>query len=77
MEFAKIIDTMHTAKDQDKRFVSLFGSETFRSSILYFRPGERTDRHGKRIVRRISRQTQREEKITVRTWGICPFCQEL
>jgi mannose-6-phosphate isomerase-like protein (cupin superfamily) len=45
MEFANINDTMRTAKDQDKRFMPLFGSETFRSWILYFRPGEHTDMH--------------------------------
>ena len=45
MEFANINDTMRTAKDQEKRFMPLFGSETFRSWILYFRPGEHTDMH--------------------------------
>ncbi len=45
MEFANINDTMRTAKEQDKRFMPLFGSETFRSWILYFRPGEHTDMH--------------------------------
>ena len=45
MEFANINDTMRLAKDQDKRFIPLFGSETFRSWILYFRPGEHTDMH--------------------------------
>ena len=45
MEFANINDTMRTAKDEDKRFMPLFGSETFRSWILYFRPGEHTDMH--------------------------------
>ena len=45
MEFANINDTMRTAKDQDKRFIPLFGSETFRSWMLYFRPGEHTDMH--------------------------------
>ena len=45
MEFANINDTMRTAKDENKRFIPLFGSETFRSWILYFRPGEHTDMH--------------------------------
>jgi mannose-6-phosphate isomerase-like protein (cupin superfamily) len=45
MEFANINETMRTAQDQDKRFIPLFGSETFRSWILYFRPGEHTDMH--------------------------------
>ena len=45
MEFANINDTMRTAKDENKRFVPLFGTETFRSWILYFRPGEHTDMH--------------------------------
>ena len=45
MEFANINDTMRTAKDEEKRFIPLFGSETFRSWILYFRPGEHTDMH--------------------------------
>ena len=34
MEFANINDTMRTAKDEEKRFIPLFGSETFRSWIL-------------------------------------------
>ena len=45
MEFANINDTMQAAKDGTKRFVPLFGSDTFRSWILYFRPGEHTDMH--------------------------------
>ena len=45
MEFANINDTMRTAKDEDKRFVPLFGSDTFRSWILYFQPGDHTDMH--------------------------------
>jgi mannose-6-phosphate isomerase-like protein (cupin superfamily) len=45
VEFANINDTMRTAHDENKRFVPLFGSETFRSWILYFRPGEQTDMH--------------------------------
>lgn len=45
MEFANINDTMRAAANADKRFVPLFGSETFRSWILYFRPGEHTDMH--------------------------------
>jgi mannose-6-phosphate isomerase-like protein (cupin superfamily) len=45
MEFANINDTMRTAKEQDKRFVPLFGADNFRSWILYFRPGEHTDMH--------------------------------
>ena len=38
MEFANINETMRTAKNQDKRFIPLFGSETFRSWIIHFRP---------------------------------------
>ena len=45
MEFANINDTMQAAQDGNKRFVPLFGSETFRSWIIYFRPGEQTDMH--------------------------------
>lgn len=45
MEFANITDTMRTAHDENKRFVPLFGTDTFRSWILYFRPGEHTDMH--------------------------------
>jgi hypothetical protein len=33
MEFANINDTMRTAKEEDKRFVPLFGTETFRSLL--------------------------------------------
>jgi hypothetical protein len=36
---------MRAAKDDNKRFVPLFGMDTFRSWILYFRPGEHTDMH--------------------------------
>ena len=39
MEFANINDTMQAAKDGNKRFVPLFGSDTFRSWILYFTSG--------------------------------------
>lgn len=45
MEFANINDTMRTAQNENKRFMPLFGSDTFRSWILYFRPGEHTDMH--------------------------------
>ncbi len=45
MEFANINDTMRTAQNESKRFVPLFGSETFRSWILYFQPGDHTDMH--------------------------------
>ncbi|HEY7165194.1 MAG TPA: cupin domain-containing protein [Candidatus Binatia bacterium] len=45
MEFANLNDTIERAKIENKRFVPLFGNETFRSWILYFRPGEHTDLH--------------------------------
>jgi mannose-6-phosphate isomerase-like protein (cupin superfamily) len=45
MEFANLNDTMNTAKNDNKRFVPLFGNSVFRSWILYFRPGEHTDMH--------------------------------
>ena len=45
MEFANIEENMCTAKDENKRFMPLFGTDTFRSWMLYFRPGEHTDMH--------------------------------
>jgi mannose-6-phosphate isomerase-like protein (cupin superfamily) len=45
MEFMNIDDAMRNAKEENKRFVPLVGTETFRSWILYFRPGEHTDMH--------------------------------
>ena len=45
MEFANLNDTMRMANDENKRFVPLFGSDTFRSWIIYFHPGEHTDMH--------------------------------
>src|SRR5262249_18348502 len=45
MEFANINDTMRTAQQENKRFVPLFGADTFRSWILYFMPGDHTDMH--------------------------------
>ena len=45
MEFANLNDTIKQAENENKRFVPLFGNETFRSWILYFRPGEHTDMH--------------------------------
>ena len=45
MEFANLNDTMNMAKNDNKRFVPLFGNEVFRSWIIYFRPGEQTDMH--------------------------------
>ena len=45
MEFANIEENMRTAKDENKRFMPLFGTDTFRSWMLYFRPGEHTDMH--------------------------------
>jgi len=45
MEFANINDTMRMAEDEKKRFVPLFGSDSFRSWILYFQPGDHTDMH--------------------------------
>ena len=55
MEFANINDTMRTAKDEDKRFMPLFGTDTFRSWILYFRPGEHTDMHYPFVAGNLSR----------------------
>lgn len=45
MELANIEATKRQANAENKRFVPLFGNETFRSWILYFRPGEQTDMH--------------------------------
>ncbi len=45
MDFANINDTAEQAKNQNKRFMPLFGVDNFRSWILYFRPGEHTDMH--------------------------------
>jgi mannose-6-phosphate isomerase-like protein (cupin superfamily) len=45
MEFANIDDVMQAARDENQRFVPLFGTENFRSWIIYFRPGEHTDMH--------------------------------
>ena len=45
MEFANINETMRTATEEKKRFVQLFGTDTFRSWILYFMPGDHTDMH--------------------------------
>lgn len=45
MDFANIDDTAQKAKDENKRFMPLFGVDSFRSWILYFRPGEHTDMH--------------------------------
>ena len=45
MEFANVDETKRKANEESKRFVPLFGNETFRSWILYFRPGEHTDMH--------------------------------
>jgi mannose-6-phosphate isomerase-like protein (cupin superfamily) len=45
MEFANINDTMRAAEDEKKRFVPLFGADSFRSWILYFQPGDHTDMH--------------------------------
>jgi len=45
MEFANINDTMRAAKDENKRFVPLFGNENFRFWILYFLSGDYTDMH--------------------------------
>jgi mannose-6-phosphate isomerase-like protein (cupin superfamily) len=36
---------MRTAKDENKRFVPLFGAGNFRSWLLYFQPGDHTDMH--------------------------------
>jgi mannose-6-phosphate isomerase-like protein (cupin superfamily) len=45
MDFANINDRIDTAKNENKRFVPLFGNDSFRSWMLYFRPGEHTDMH--------------------------------
>jgi quercetin dioxygenase-like cupin family protein len=45
MEFANINDTMRAAREENKRFVPLFGAGNFRSWILYFLPGDHTDMH--------------------------------
>ena len=73
MEFANITDTMRTAKDENKRFVPLFGTDTFRSWILYFRPGEHTDMHYPFVARNLSRARgqsvgQRAQRRRPRFW---------
>ena len=45
MDFANIEDTVRVAEDQKKRFIPLFGTDNFRSWMLYFQPGDRTDMH--------------------------------
>jgi mannose-6-phosphate isomerase-like protein (cupin superfamily) len=45
MDFVNINETMEQAKSEKKRFVPLFSSDTFRSWILYFQPGDHTDMH--------------------------------
>jgi len=45
MEFVSLNRKMAEAKEENKRKLNLFGSENFRSWILYFLPGDGTDMH--------------------------------
>ncbi len=45
MEFANLKETIRGAEDEKKRFIPLFGTENFRSWMLYFQPGDHTDMH--------------------------------
>jgi mannose-6-phosphate isomerase-like protein (cupin superfamily) len=45
MEFASIDEVVRMAQQRGKRFVPLFGTGNFRSWILYFKPGDRTEMH--------------------------------
>jgi mannose-6-phosphate isomerase-like protein (cupin superfamily) len=45
MEFANINETMRMANEENKRFVPLFGTDNFRSWMLYFEPGDCTPMH--------------------------------
>lgn len=45
MEFVSLDEKTAEAERQKKTKVNLFGTENFRSWILYFKPGEGTDMH--------------------------------
>jgi len=45
MEFISLNRKMVEAKEENKRKLNLFGSDNFRSWILYFMPGDGTDMH--------------------------------
>ena len=45
MEFISLNRKMVEAKEEKKRKLNLFGSDNFRSWILYFMPGDGTDMH--------------------------------
>jgi hypothetical protein len=45
MDFVSLEDKMTEAQRQQTTKINLFGTENFRSWILYFRPGEGTDMH--------------------------------
>jgi mannose-6-phosphate isomerase-like protein (cupin superfamily) len=45
MEFISLNRKMVEAQEENKRKLNLFGTETFRSWILYFMPGDGTDMH--------------------------------
>jgi mannose-6-phosphate isomerase-like protein (cupin superfamily) len=45
MEFISLNRKMVEAKEDNKRKLNLFGTENFRSWILYFMPGDGTDMH--------------------------------
>ncbi len=45
MDFANINDNARVAEDEKKRFIPLFGTDNFRSWMLYFQPGDHTDMH--------------------------------
>lgn len=45
MDFISLDQKMTEAEKQRKRKINLFGTENFRSWILYFEPGDGTDMH--------------------------------
>jgi len=45
MDFVSLNHKMSEAEREKKRKINLFGTENFRSWILYFKPGDGTDMH--------------------------------
>ena len=45
MDFVSLMEIMAEAKNKKKRKIDLFGTENFRSWMLYFVPGDGTDMH--------------------------------
>ncbi len=87
MDFVSLDHKMTDAEKQRKRKIDLFGTENFRSWILYFQPGDGTDMHyhvspetflvveGKALIKGLKGEERIIEKNEVVFFGVKDYYQ--